>query len=277
MPLLTYNDYGFQNLAVLWFKRTKQKSEAKDGKQWIMVGRFETPVFVSMESDCRPKRQCEHARRRLPRAASRPFSTRRWFASWLSWPTCSEPVVLVGEAGSTRGELSHVLVLEVPDSRSRLLSLDAPQPLVLLGGRDELHLWVRWRERQTFWSEWCVIVTADRLVVLNSSSESIPWRGRLGFHWREGSATASYFLDWDRFGWLFLSWDMVSHSIFKCSLFLACRLRHIFHNSLTMCTSSIFGGEPDIKVQIFSGYSSPWTNSEVKKTHVKSIENWLGG
>ena len=49
-------------------------------------------------------------------------------------------MVLVGEAGSTRGELSDVLVLEVPDSLSRLLSLDAPQPLVLLGGRDELHL-----------------------------------------------------------------------------------------------------------------------------------------
>ena len=58
---------------------------------------------------------------------------------------------------------------------------------------------------------------------------------------------------------------MVSHSIFKCSDFLACRLRHIFHNSLTVCTSSIFGGEPDIKVQIFSGFSSPDFRGEVKK------------
>ena len=59
--------------------------------------------------------------------------------------------------------------------------------------------------------------------------------------------------------------SMVSQSIYKCKLFLACRLRHIFLFSLTLFTRSIFGYVPDIKVQIFSGYSSPWTNSEVFK------------
>ena len=54
-----------------------------------------------------------------------------------------------------------------------------------------------------------------------------------------------------------------------------CRLRHVFLFSLTLCTSSIFGGVRDIKVQIFSGYSSPGFKGEVKKNTQQSIQNSL--
>ena len=40
-------------------------------------------------------------------------------------------------------------------------------------------------------------------------------------------------------------------AFFNCSLSLACRLRHIFLFSLTVCTRSNFGDETDIKVLIF--------------------------
>ena len=45
--------------------------------------------------------------------------------------------------------------------------------------------------------------------------------------------------------------------------------------SLTVCAWSIFGGEPDIKVPIFYGYSSPDFKGEVLKNTQQSIESSL--
>ena len=65
-----------------------------------------------------------------------------------------------------------------------------------------------------------------------------------------------------------------------CRIFFICahffmRIANVtfFLYSLTVCTSSIFGGEPDIKVQIFSGYSSPDFKGEVLKNTQQSIQN----
>ena len=68
---------------------------------------------------------------------------------------------------------------------------------------------------------------------------------------------------------------MVSHFFICAHFFMRIANVTFFLYSLTVCTSSIFGGEPDIKVQIFYGYSSPDFKGAVLKTHNSQLKAHL--
>ena len=80
---------------------------------------------------------------------------------------------------------------------------------------------------------------------------------------------------------LYLVWEtvvgsMVSNSILKCKLFLACCFVTVFLYSLTRSSSSIFGGGPDIKVKIFSANAHHVVTVRPSK-NTQSIQNSTQG
>ena len=91
-----------------------------------------------------------------------------------------EHVVPLVDADCQLRDLVEFVVPVGPDSRASKLRLGAPYPLVFVGGGGEQYLWVREAVDKQVGPH--TVFCADHRVDSKSSSDSIPWLGRLGFH-----------------------------------------------------------------------------------------------